>query len=90
MRTESAGLSRTAMFVWSTILLWEDMSILLTLLVTAVGTFTGNLALFWLIGKQAQRVERQRLQEVERLQEAMIKAQTARYEQLKNYAIMES
>lgn len=66
------------------------MSILLTLLVTAVGTFTGNLALFWLIGKQAQRAERQRLREVEKLQKAMIKAQTARYEQLKNYAIMES
>lgn len=66
------------------------MSILLTLLVTAVGTFTGNLALFWLIGQQAQRAERQRLREVERLQEAMVKAQTERYEQLRNYAIMES
>lgn len=66
------------------------MSILLTLLVTAAGTFTGNLALFWLIGKQAQRAERQQREEVEKLQRAMQEAMTARYQQLRNYAIMES
>jgi membrane protein YqaA with SNARE-associated domain len=90
MKTESAGLSRTEMFVWSTILHWEDMSILLTLLVTAVGTFAGNLTLFWLIGKQAQRAERQQRKEAEKLQRAMEEAMAERYQQLRNYAIMES
>jgi hypothetical protein len=60
------------------------------LLATAAGTFIGNLTLFWVIGKQAQKAERKQLEEAARLQQEMQDAMTARYQRLKNYAIMES
>jgi hypothetical protein len=54
-----------------------------------VGTLFGNLALFWVIGKIAQNQEKEKLREIQRLQQGyldMVQRESAR---MKKYAKME-
>jgi len=54
-----------------------------------VGTLFGNLALFWVIGKIAQNQEKEKLREIQRLQQGyldMVQRESAR---MKKYAEME-
>lgn len=66
------------------------MSLILSLtLASVLGTFLGNLALFFLIGKLAQRQERKRLEEVHKLQASFIEKVNREQERMKKYAQME-
>jgi hypothetical protein len=54
-----------------------------------VGTLLGNLTLFWIIGKIAQNQEKEKLREIQRLQQGyldMVQRESAR---MKKYAEME-
>jgi hypothetical protein len=66
------------------------MSLILSLTVaSALGTLVGNLGLFWVIGKMAQRQEKKQLEEVQKLQQGyldMVRRENAR---MKKYAEME-
>jgi len=66
------------------------MSLILSLTVaSALGTLMGNLGLFWVIGKMAQRQEKKQLEELQKLQQGyldMVQRENAR---MKKYAEME-
>ena len=66
------------------------MSLILSLtLASALGTLMGNLGLFWVIGKMAQRQEKKQLEELQKLQQGyldMVQRENAR---MKKYAEME-
>ena len=66
------------------------MSLILSLsLASALGTLVGNLGLFWVIGKMAQRQEKKQLEELQKLQQGyldMVQRENAR---MKKYAEME-
>jgi hypothetical protein len=66
------------------------MSLILSLTVaSALGTLVGNLGLFWVIGKMAQRQEKKQLEELQKLQQGyldMVQRENAR---MKKYAEME-
>ena len=65
------------------------MTLLAITIGSLVGTLLGNLALFWIIGKIAQNQEKEKLREVQRLQQGyldMVQRESAR---MKKYAEME-
>jgi hypothetical protein len=65
------------------------MTLVLAFTATALGTLFGNLALFWVIGKIAQNQEKEKLREIQRLQQGyldMVQRESAR---MKKYAEME-
>jgi cytidylate kinase len=57
---------------------------------TAVGTFLGNLGVFWMIGKMAQRQERKQREELQRLQNEFLEMRQRETERMQRYAKMES
>jgi len=66
------------------------MTFFFTILVaSAIGTFCGNLGLFWLIGNQAQRMEKQQREELEKLQQGFLEARQKEIERMQRYAKME-
>ena len=65
------------------------MTLLAITIGSLVGTLLGNLTLFWIIGKIAQNQEKEKLREVQRLQQGyldMVQKESAR---MKRYAEME-
>jgi uncharacterized membrane-anchored protein YhcB (DUF1043 family) len=56
---------------------------------TAVGTFLGNLGVFWMIGKMAQRQEKKQREELQRLQNEFLEMRQKETERMKRYASME-
>jgi hypothetical protein len=65
------------------------MTLLAITIGSLVGTLLGNLTLFWIIGKIAQNQEKEKLREVQRLQQGyldMVQKESAR---MKKYAEME-
>jgi hypothetical protein len=65
------------------------MTLLAITIGSLVGTLLGNLALFWIIGKIAQNQEKEKLREIQRLQQGyldMVQRESAR---MKKYAEME-
>ena len=63
---------------------------MLTLVATGLGTFAANLALLWLIGAQANKLEKQRIKDmVEQQKELMALAQKEQ-QRMERYAQMES
>jgi uncharacterized protein YhhL (DUF1145 family) len=66
------------------------MSLILSLTIaSALGTLVGNLGLFWVIGKMAQRQERKQLEEVQRLQQGYLEMVEREKKRMENYARME-
>ena len=65
------------------------MTLLAITIGSLVGTLLGNLTLFWVIGKIAQNQEKEKLREIQRLQQGyldMVQKESAR---MKKYAEME-
>jgi hypothetical protein len=65
------------------------MTLLAITIGSLVGTLLGNLTLFWIIGKIAQNQEKEKLREIQRLQQGyldMVQRESAR---MKKYAEME-
>jgi uncharacterized membrane-anchored protein YhcB (DUF1043 family) len=56
---------------------------------TAVGTFLGNLGVFWMIGKMAQRQEKKQREELQKLQNEFLEMRQKEAERMKRYASME-
>jgi hypothetical protein len=56
---------------------------------TAVGTFLGNLGVFWMIGKMAQRQEKKQREELQRLQSEFLEMRQKEAERMKRYAKLE-
>ncbi len=56
---------------------------------TAVGTFLGNLGVFWMIGRMAQRQEKKQREELQRLQNEFLEMRQREAERMRNYAKME-
>jgi hypothetical protein len=66
------------------------MSLILSLTAaSALGTLVGNLGLFWVIGKMAQRQERKQLEEVQKLQQGYLEMVEKEKVRMENYARME-
>ncbi len=56
---------------------------------TAVGTFLGNLGVFWMIGRMAQRQEKKQREELQKLQNEFLEMRQKEAERMKRYASME-
>jgi len=66
------------------------MTLFLTILgATALGTFCGNVGLFFLIGTMARRQERKQLQELQRMQQGYLDMVEREKKRMENYARME-
>lgn len=65
-------------------------TLLITLFSSTVGTFLGNLALLSLIGKRAEQMEKERIRQLQAVQEQMVKAMREKQERMKEYVKMES
>jgi hypothetical protein len=65
------------------------MTLLAITIGSLVGTLLGNLALFWVIGKIAQNQEKEKLREVQRLQQGYLDMVQRERERLEKYAQME-
>jgi hypothetical protein len=65
------------------------MTLLAITVGSLVGTLLGNLSLFWVIGRIAQNHEREKLREVQRLQQGYLEMVQRERERLEKYAQME-
>jgi hypothetical protein len=66
------------------------MTLFFTILgASALGTFCGNLGLFWVIGTMAKRQERAQRAELERLQQGYLEMVQREKARMENYAKME-
>jgi membrane protein DedA with SNARE-associated domain len=65
------------------------MTLALTFAATALGTLVGNLSLFFVIGKMAQRQEKKQLEEVQKLQQGYLDMVEREKKRMANYARME-
>ena len=66
------------------------MSLILSLTIaSALGTLVGNLSLFFVIGKMAQRQEKKQLEEVQKLQQGYLDMVEREKKRMANYARME-
>ena len=54
-----------------------------------LGTFFGNLSLFYVIGKMAQRNEKKQLEELQKMQKGYLEMVQRERERLQKYAQME-
>lgn len=66
------------------------MIYVLTAIAVALGSFVGNLALFWLIGIQAKRVEKMQRESLQEQQQQLLELLQRENERMRNYAKMES
>jgi len=57
---------------------------------SALGTFLGNLGVFWVIGRMAQRQEKKQREELQRLQSEFLEMRQKEVERMRAYAKMES
>jgi hypothetical protein len=65
------------------------MTLLAIAVGSLVGTLLGNLSLFWIIGRIAQNHEREKLREVQRLQQGYLEMVQRERDRLEKYAQME-
>jgi hypothetical protein len=65
------------------------MTLLAITVGSLVGTLLGNLSLFWIIGRIAQNHEREKLREVQRLQQGYLEMVQRERDRLEKYAQME-
>jgi membrane protein DedA with SNARE-associated domain len=66
------------------------MSLILSLIIaSALGTLVGNLSLFFVIGRMAQRQEKKQLEEVQKLQQGYLDMVEREKKRMANYARME-
>jgi hypothetical protein len=66
------------------------MTLFFTILgASALGTFCGNVGLFWVIGNMAKRQERKQLEELQRMQQGYLEMVEREKKRLENYARME-
>ena len=62
----------------------------ITLVSTALGTFVANLGILWLIGAQANRLEKQRIKDLVEQQKELMTMVQKEQERMQKYAQMES
>jgi hypothetical protein len=55
-----------------------------------VGSFLGNIGVFWAIGAMAKRAERKQLEELQKLQQGYLDMVEREKKRMENYARMES
>jgi membrane protein YqaA with SNARE-associated domain len=55
-----------------------------------VGSFLGNVGVFWVIGLMAQRAEKKQMEELKKLQDGYLEMAQKERERIENYARMES
>jgi membrane protein YqaA with SNARE-associated domain len=65
------------------------MTLVLTFTATVLGSVVGNLVVFYILGAMAKRVEKQQLEELERLQQGYLEMVVKERERMENYARME-
>jgi hypothetical protein len=65
------------------------MTLLAITIGSLVGTLLGNLTLFWIIGKIAQNQEKEKLREIQRLQQGYLDMVQKESVRMKKYAEME-
>jgi len=65
------------------------MTLLALTLGSLVGTLLGNLTLFWVIGRIAQNQEKEKLREIQRLQQGYLEMAQRESARMKKYAEME-
>jgi hypothetical protein len=65
------------------------MTLLAITIGSLVGTLLGNLTLFWIIGKIAQNQEKEKLREIQQLQQGYLEMVQRESERMKKYAEME-
>ena len=56
---------------------------------TALGTFSANIGLFWVIGTMAKRQEKKQLEELQKMQQGYLEMVEREKKRLENYARME-
>jgi membrane protein YqaA with SNARE-associated domain len=66
------------------------MSFLAVALGCLVGSFLGNVSVFWVIGLMAKRAEKKQLEELQKLQQGYLEMAQRERTRLENYAKMES
>ena len=67
------------------------MTLFFTILgASALGTFCGNVGLFWVIGNMAKRQEKKQLEELQKLQQGYLEMVEKERARIENYARMES
>jgi len=65
------------------------MTLFLTILgASALGTFCGNVGLFWVIGNMAKRQEKKQLEELQQLQQGYLDMVEREKKRMENYAKM--
>ena len=66
------------------------MTLFFTILgASALGTFCGNVGLFWVIGNMAKRQEKKQLEELQKLQQGYLDMVEREKKRMENYARME-
>jgi membrane protein DedA with SNARE-associated domain len=65
------------------------MSFLAVTLGCLIGSFIGNISVFWVIGLMAQRAEKKQLKELQKLQQGYLEMAQRERTRLENYAKME-
>jgi membrane protein DedA with SNARE-associated domain len=69
---------------------WKNlMTLALTFAATFLGSVVGNLVVFYILGAMAKRVEKQQLEELERLQQGYLEMVDKERKRMENYARME-
>jgi membrane protein DedA with SNARE-associated domain len=65
------------------------MTLVLTFTATVLGSVVGNLVVFYILGAMAKRVEKQQMEELERLQQGYLEMVDKERKRMENYARME-
>lgn len=65
------------------------MSFLAVVLGCAIGSFLGNVSVFWVIGSMAQRAEKQQQEHLKKLQEQFLEVRQKEAERMARYAKLE-
>jgi membrane protein YqaA with SNARE-associated domain len=65
------------------------MTFLAVALGSLVGSFLGNIGVFWVLGTMAQRAEKKQLAELQKLQQGYLNMVEREKKRMENYAKME-
>jgi hypothetical protein len=65
------------------------MTFLAVALGSLLGSFLGNVGVFWVIGAMAKKAEKQQLEELQRLQQGYLDMVEREKKRMENYAKME-
>lgn len=89
MTAEKVGQYPTHKSVWILIILLDAMTFLVIATGTFLGTFLGNVGVFWVIGTLAKRQEQKQREELQKLQQGYLEMAQRENERLQRYAKME-